>query len=111
VQGDQKSIDVMFAEYGKRRTLVMEALKDMPGIHCTVPQGAFYVFPDIRAHLKGSTPDSVSFCRTLLEECHVATVPGSAFGVEGYLRISYATSLEKLQEGLRRIHDFLKKRA
>lgn len=110
LQGDQSSIDVMFGEYKKRRVLVLEALKAMPGIRCNEPQGAFYVFPDIRAHLNASTPDSVSLCKTLLEECHVATVPGSAFGMEGYLRISYATSAENLREGCRRIHEFLKKR-
>jgi len=100
----------MFAEYQKRRKIVMDALSAMPGIRCNEPQGAFYVFPDIRAHLTPAIPDSFAFCKLLLEECHVATVPGSAFGIEGHLRISYATSIEKLQEGCRRIHEFLRKR-
>ena len=108
--GDQSSIDVMFAEYQKRRSFVMQSLAAMPGIRCNEPQGAFYVFPDIRAHLNPSMPDSVSFCKTLLEENHVAVVPGSAFGVEGYFRISYATSMEKLKEGCSRIHEFLRRR-
>jgi aspartate aminotransferase len=82
----------------------------MPGVRCNEPQGAFYVFPDIRAHLKGDTPDSTTFCSTLLEECRVATVPGAAFGVEGHMRISYATSMENLTEGCRRIQEFLRKR-
>lgn len=111
LQGDQGSIDLMFREYESRRGIVMEALQAMPGVRCNEPQGAFYVFPDIRAHLKDQIPDSVSFCRTLLEECQVATVPGSAFGVEGHFRISHATSADKLREGCRRIHEFLRKRS
>lgn len=111
LEGDQASIDIMFAEYQKRRTFVMRALKAMPGVRCNEPQGAFYVFPSIATHLNTETPDSVSFCRALLENCHVATVPGSAFGVEGHLRISYATSTKNLEEGCKRIHHFLEKRA
>lgn len=111
LEGDQTSVDVMFAEYTQRRSLVMDALKEMPGIRCNEPQGAFYVFPEIRDHLNRDTPDSISFCRMLLEDCHVATVPGSAFGVEGHLRISYATSRENLKQGLHRIREFLRKRS
>jgi len=107
LDGDQHSVDLMFAEYDRRRKFIMEALAAMPGIRCNEPQGAFYVFPDVTAHLDSHIPDSVTFCRKLLEECHVGTVPGSAFGVEGHFRISYATSIENLREGCRRIHDFL----
>jgi aspartate aminotransferase len=73
LQGDQDSVRMMFEEYLERRRIVMGALKAMPGIRCNEPQGAFYVFPDIRDHLTKQAPDSVSFCRALLEECHVAT--------------------------------------
>jgi aspartate aminotransferase len=105
--GDQSSIGMMFSEYARRRQFILQAIENMPRLRCIQPQGAFYVFPDISPYLGSNIPDSVAFCKILLEECHVGTVPGSAFGVEGHLRISYATSMENLQEGCRRIHDFL----
>jgi aspartate aminotransferase len=108
LDGDQHSLQLMFAEYAKRREFIYEALSSMPGVRCNVPQGAFYVFPNISAHLRDQIRDSVAFCSKLLEECHVGTVPGSAFGMEGHLRISYATSMDNLREGCARIYDFLK---
>ena len=110
LEGDQGSIGVMYAEYERRRKFIMEALASMPGVLCNEPEGAFYAFPDISAHFNSEVPDSVAFCQVLLEECHVALVPGSAFGGEGHVRISYATSMENLQKGCQRIHEFLKKR-
>lgn len=110
LEGDQGSIGVMYAEYERRRKFIMEALVSMPGVVCKEPEGAFYAFPDISAHFTSEVPDSVAFCQVLLEECHVALVPGSAFGGEGHVRISYATSMENLQKGCQRIHEFLKKR-
>ena len=107
--GDQTALTTMFEEYARRRNFIYEALTKMPGVQCNVPQGAFYVFPDISAHLNEKVPDSVAFCGNLLEECHVGTVPGSAFGMEGHIRISYATSIEKLKSGCKRIHEFLTK--
>jgi aspartate aminotransferase len=107
IEGDQSSVGIMYAEYEKRRNFVAEALGRMPRIHCNQPQGAFFVFPDFSAYLSREVPDSVALCKLLLDKCHVATVPGSAFGMEGHLRISYATSIENLQEGCRRIQSFL----
>jgi aspartate aminotransferase len=107
LEGDQSALSVMFEEYARRRNFIYEALSKMPGVLCNVPQGAFYVFPNISAHINDRTPDSTAFSARLLEECHVGTVPGSAFGVEGHIRISYATSMEKLKEGCKRIHEFL----
>ncbi|MCI0601947.1 pyridoxal phosphate-dependent aminotransferase [bacterium] len=109
LEGDQTSLSMMFDEYERRRNFIYDALSAMPGVQCNVPQGAFYVFPDISAHLNENLPDSIAFCEKLLEECHVGTVPGSAFGREGHIRISYATSMENLKEGCRRIHEFLKR--
>ncbi len=109
LEGDQTSLAMMFEEYARRRNFIYEALLKMPGVKCNVPQGAFYVFPNISDHLNESLPDSVSFCGKLLEECHVGTVPGSAFGMEGHIRISYATSIENLKSGCKRIHEFLTK--
>lgn len=106
--GDQSSVGLMFAEYARRREFIMQALQKMPRVRCIEPQGAFYVFPEIKAYLNQDLPDSIAFCKVLLEQCQVATVPGSAFGVEGHLRISYANSMENLQEGCRRIQEFLR---
>ena len=77
----------------------------MKGICCTDPDGAFYVFPDISAYFgKAGITDSQSFANFLLDEARVAVVPGGAFGLDSFVRISYATSMERLQEGVRRIN-------
>lgn len=107
LEGDQGSIRIMYDEYEKRRDFIADALSKMRGVRCNQPHGAFYAFPDISAHLNQELPDSIAFCKLLLEKCHVATVPGSAFGVEGHLRISYATSMKNLREGCQRIQSFL----
>jgi len=107
LEGDQGSVQLMYDEYLQRRNFIAEALSHMRGIRCNQPQGAFYVFPDVSTYLNREVPDSIAFCKLLLEKCHVATVPGSAFGVEGHLRISYATSMQNLREGCRRIQEFL----
>lgn len=107
LEGDQRSVKIMYEEYLQRRNFIAEALSKMRGVRCNQPQGAFYVFPDISAYLNRELPDSIAFCKLLLEKCHVATVPGSAFGVEGHLRISYATSMQNLREGCHRIQQFL----
>ena len=107
LEGDQTALTTMFEEYARRRNFIYQAFKQMAGVKCNVPQGAFYVFPDISGHLNESVPDSSAFCEKLLDECHVGTVPGSAFGMEGHIRISYATSMENLKAGCKRIHDFL----
>jgi aspartate aminotransferase len=109
LEGDQTSLSLMFEEYARRRNFIYKALTEMPGVKCNVPQGAFYVFPDISAHLKPEVPNSAAFCEKLLDECHVGTVPGSAFGMEGHIRISYATSMDNLKAGCKRIHDFLRR--
>jgi aspartate aminotransferase len=106
--GPQKDVERMVAEFKRRRDYVTKTLKEMPGVTCYRPQGAFYVFPNFSAHLgrnfQGKTiKNSMEFCQFLLDEVKVAAVPGSAFGAEGYIRISYATSMKNLKEGLRRI--------
>ena len=110
LSGDQSSVQTMYEEYLRRREFIMNAVSAMPGVHCNEPMGAFYLFPNIKSHLGREIPDSIAFCKILLEESHVGTVPGSAFGVEGHFRISYATSMENLKEGCKRIHEFLKNR-
>ena len=97
-------IDRMRDEYNMRRRLVVKAFNDM-GLTCFEPRGAFYAFPCI----KSTGMSSQDFCTKLLEQKHVAIIPGDAFGAsgEGYARISYAYSVEHLKEALRRIREFL----
>lgn len=104
--GPMDSVRVMLAEYAGRRDRILAGLRAVPGITCTAPQGAFYVFPNIAAHIGKDMPDDTAVARQLLEREHVAVVPGEAFGAPGHLRISYATSIERIEEGLRRLSRF-----
>jgi aspartate aminotransferase len=112
--GPMDSVPVMLAEYARRRKRVLEGLRAISGVTCAEPGGAFYAFPNVAAHLANGVSaaqnrpkDSFDLSRQLLEKAHVALVPGEAFGAPGHLRISYATSLERIEEGLRRIERFL----
>ena len=97
----------MLNEYRKRRDNIHAWLTANPGIKCVKPNGAFYLFPDISGLL---SPDglttSAEFAQALLEKEHVVVTPGEAFDAPGYLRISYATSMEQLREGATRILRF-----
>lgn len=98
------SVDEMLAEYARRREYVVPALNALPGFSCPIPYGAFYAFPNVSECMKRlDIPDSATFSRFLLDEARVATVAGSDFGLEGYIRISYATSMENLRRGVERI--------
>lgn len=105
LKNGQSAINEMKKEYQKRRNFVVESLNDM-GLDCHQPQGAFYAFPSIQK----TGIDAMTFAHQLLEKQKVALVPGTAFGPsgEGFVRISYATSLEKLKEAMKRIKEFLK---
>ncbi|MBI3940278.1 MAG: pyridoxal phosphate-dependent aminotransferase [Acidobacteria bacterium] len=109
ITGDQGSVKVMKAEYRRRRDFAHAALAKVPGVSCDLPDGAFYLFPNVSRYLRGEVRDSAAFAGFLLREARVAVVPGSAFGAEGYIRISYATSMELLAEGIRRIEEALRK--
>jgi aspartate aminotransferase len=98
-------------EFSKRRDEVVNALLAIPGVKCPRPQGAFYAFPDIsvafgKSHNGRPIRNDVDFCKALLEDKFVATVPGSAFGEPRSLRISYTCAPEQLQKGLARIQSF-----
>ena len=99
--GDQASVEAMKKEYRKRRDFAYAELVRIPGVTCALPEGAFYFFPNLSRYL-GPIQDSVAMAKYLLNEARVAVVPGSAFGAEGYVRISYATSLELLSQGIKR---------
>ena len=100
---------VMKEEFRKRRDYVVNEFLSIEGITCPVPKGAFYVFPNISAYIKGDIKNDIDLTAYLLEEAKVAVVPGSAFGKEGYIRLSYATSMDNIKEGMRRIKEALKK--
>jgi aspartate aminotransferase len=102
------TVAAMLAEYTKRRDHILAGIRAIPGVTCSKPQGAFYVFPNVSKHVgrPGMPADTPALARTLLEQSHVAVVAGDAFGAPGYIRISYATSMERIDEGLRRLERF-----
>jgi aspartate aminotransferase len=106
VTGPQESVREMLAEYAKRRTFVIERLRAIPGVKCAEPGGAFYAYPNISAAFGRGIRDSLDFSVKLLEKAHVAVVPGEAFGTTDHIRISYATSMEQLDKGIKRIAEF-----
>jgi aspartate aminotransferase len=104
ILSDPSLVKAMQEEYCRRREYVLNTIAEIPGFSCPRPDGAFYVFPNVTACLNASgIPDSQEFARFLIREARVTTVPGSAFGMEGYIRISYATSMDNLREGLGRV--------
>jgi aminotransferase len=107
LEGPQDCVSEMVAEFKRRRDLLVPALNQMPGLHCVMPQGAFYVFVNIRA-LGMTSEDVVMY---LLREAGVATVPGGSFGPggEGYIRLSYANSYGNIEEALVRMERALRK--
>jgi aspartate aminotransferase len=105
IEGNQDCVESMRREFEARRDLVIGRLNAMPKIQCPKPGGAFYAFFNVRGHfgrtLGGqSVKDSATFCQAALEAAHVNLVPGSAFGAEGYVRLSFAASREQLNGGL-----------
>jgi len=110
LSGVEADVQRMYDAYCERRAWLVPALNSVPGICCTDPDGAFYVFPDISAHFgKSGITDSSSFATYLLDEARVAVVPGFAFGADEFVRISYATSMERIREGVARIEAALRK--
>jgi aspartate aminotransferase len=109
MRGSMDSVPLMLAEYSRRRERMIKGLREIPGITCEWPGGAFYAFPNVGEYLKGRNALAESctdLAKDLLEKAHVALVPGEAFGAPGYLRLSYATSMDRIEEGLRRLKKF-----
>ncbi|MFQ5912099.1 MAG: pyridoxal phosphate-dependent aminotransferase [Nitrospinota bacterium] len=101
-------LEPMVREFERRRDVIVAGLNAIEGVRCTTPRGAFYAFPRVdglfgREGPAGQVASSEDLCRYLLEEGEIATVPGSAFGAEGHLRLSYATSMENIQKGIDRM--------
>lgn len=112
LEGDQSCVEQMRQQFEARRDLVCRRLQALPGVRCRLPEGAFYAFFEVAAYFGrtlGGRPvqDSVSFCAAVLEGAHVNLVPGSAFGAEGFVRLSFAASLEQLNQGLDQLARFL----
>jgi aspartate aminotransferase len=104
LEGDaDEAIEMMRVAFEKRKNIVVEMFNNIKGLSTTNPDGAFYVFVNI----KEVSNDSVKFCSDLLEQKGVALVPGLAFGAEGYVRFSFATDLPTIQEGIKRIKEFV----
>ena len=108
LNGDQSVVSMMVGEFRKRRDVIVAALNDIPNVKCLLPEGAFYVFPNVSGvyghSYKGKKiTDSTQLIDYLLDEANVAAVPGAAFGSDDHIRISYATSLKNIEEGVKRI--------
>ena len=113
VRGPQEAVAAMLAEFRTRREYVLERIEALPGVTCVPPGGAFYAFMNVSAHfgrtLGGAPiPDSTAFCLAALASAKVALVMGSAFGAEGYARLSFATDLTTLGRGFDALERFLK---
>ncbi|MDF1512907.1 MAG: pyridoxal phosphate-dependent aminotransferase [Anaerolineae bacterium] len=103
LESPQTEVEEMRSIFQQRRDWMVQKLKSIKGINCRLPQGAFYVFPDISA----SGLDSVTFCQRLLKEKYVAAVPGAAFGADAHIRLSYAANMGTIEKGLTRLERFL----
>lgn len=111
LNGPQEFRFEMRKAFERRRDLIVELAKEIPGWKVNRPEGAFYLFPEVSAYIGKKTPDgkeiqsSGDYTMYLLEEAHVACVDGAAFGAPGYMRLSYATSDDKIREAMRRIRE------
>jgi aspartate aminotransferase len=114
LNGPQNSVAEMVEEFKKRRNVIVEKLNAIQGITCMIPRGAFYVFPDVsslfgRSYQGRVIPNSSDFAAYLLDVANVAVVPGADFGHDNHIRLSYATSLINIEEGLERIKNAVMK--
>jgi aspartate aminotransferase len=104
-----ESIESMRKEFEKRAHHMHARLAALPKVTCVKPQGAFYCFPNVSSYFKGNITDAITFASTLLEQSHVAVVPGNDCGFDTHVRLSFATSMQQIDKGLDRIAEFLKK--
>ena len=114
IEGDHSFLDTWLSAYAARREVIVDGLNSIDGIRCFSPGGAFYVFPDVRGLLGRRLGDNVidddlTLCKMLLEHALVACVPGEPFGAPGFMRMSYACSMEDITRGLTRIKAFVER--
>jgi aspartate aminotransferase len=107
LNGPQECVAQMRTEYIHLRDHVVSGLRSIPGVKCTLPEGAFYAYPNISSFLgRGGLKSASDVAGRLLREVHVATVPGEGFGTSEHIRVSYATSKTELDRGLERMRKF-----
>ena len=112
VESDHAFLEAWRSAYDERRRRIVSLLNDLPGVRCNMPGGAFYVFPDFREHMgkkyRGEViKDDLHMAQLVLEHTLVALVPGSPFGAPGFVRMSYACSMEDIERGLTRLREFV----
>jgi len=109
LRGPQECVEQMRREYIELRDHVVQGLRSIPGVTCTLPEGAFYAYPNISSFLgRGTVKSASDVAGRLLREAHVATVPGEGFGTSRHIRVSYATSKAELDRGLERMRKFFR---
>ncbi|MDF2893196.1 MAG: pyridoxal phosphate-dependent aminotransferase [Clostridia bacterium] len=113
LNGPQDDVHKMVEQFAKRRTYMYERLSKMEGLHCLMPDGAFYIYVDITYYMNKKLcsqmiKSSLDFAQILLEQGHVAVIPGAAFGTDNFIRLSYATSMETIEKGLDTFESFIK---
>jgi aspartate aminotransferase len=110
LSSSQECVAEMRADYLKLRDRILARLSEIPGITCTKPEGAFYVYPNVSAYLgKPGSQTAMELAGRLLNEAHVVSVPGEAFGTQQHIRLSYAVSHDDVEEGLKRMKEFFAK--
>jgi aspartate aminotransferase len=113
IEGPTDELEKMRVEFDKRRKVMVARLREIPGVTCVEPKGAFYAFPDLSVFIGRKTPEGkkiendVQLCEWLIEAARVAVVMGSAFHAPGFVRLSYATSMKNVEEGVRRLAEAL----
>lgn len=110
LNSSQECVAEMRADYLKLRDRILARLAEIPGITCTRPEGAFYVYPNVSAYLgKPGAKNALELANRLLHEAHVVTVPGEAFGTNQHIRLAYAVSHDNIEEGVKRMKEFFAK--
>jgi len=115
LEGPTDELEKMRVEFDKRRKTMVARLREIPGVTCVEPKGAFYAFPDLTSFIGKKTPEGkkiendVQLCEYLIDAAKVAVVMGSAFGAPGFVRLSYATSMKNVEEGVKRMAEALPK--
>ncbi|MEH7342443.1 pyridoxal phosphate-dependent aminotransferase [Bacillus sp. JJ1532] len=112
LEGSQEPVRKMKEEYNRRRIRMVEMLQEIPGVKCSLPKGAFYTFPNIQGLIgKKAMGETILnddiLCKLLLEHANILVVPGSSFEMEDHIRLSYATDMETIEEGLKRFKEFV----
>ncbi|WP_048601885.1 pyridoxal phosphate-dependent aminotransferase [Rubeoparvulum massiliense] len=110
LDGDQNALKHVVAEYEARRCYMLERLGEFPGVSAVTPTGAFYIYLNVRELMgKLGYQDVAAFSEALLQEAKVVVIPGTAFGTADHIRLSYATSMQNIEEGLNRLHQFIQR--